>query len=192
MVQYIREVTMLKKVILAGTVGSLLLACSGAEQAKNKDATPELSSVEEMISSSAEVIKIDDDEIQARELENKRKEIEDAINRIMEKDIYFGFDKHTLTAEARELLAQVGDMLIKEKQFDVVVEGHTDEQGTETYNMALGDKRATIVKDFLIQYGVTSDRMQTISYGEEKPKVSGESEEAYQKNRRAHFRVVTR
>ncbi|MEE0876036.1 MAG: OmpA family protein, partial [Fibrobacteraceae bacterium] len=85
--------------------------------------------------------------------------------------------------------AQVGDMLKAEERFVVTVEGHTDARGTEDYNMTLGGKRAMKVKEFLVAYGISSDRMETVSYGKEKPKVEGASEDAYSQNRRANFRV---
>jgi len=128
-------------------------------------------------------------QIEAEQLEAQRKKVEEMINRIMSEDVYFDYDKATLTEKARELLTQVGDILIAEKKFRVEVEGHTDERGTEDYNMSLGAKRAQTVQKYLVNYGVAADRMQTMSYGEEKPKVEGEGEEAYSKNRRASFRV---
>jgi peptidoglycan-associated lipoprotein len=70
------------------------------------------------------------------------------------------------------------------------VEGHADERGETEYNLALGDKRARSVKKYLEDLGVTSDRMEVVSYGEEKPAVVGSNEEAWSKNRRAEFVIV--
>lgn len=123
-------------------------------------------------------------------LEAERRRLEEMMNRIMSEDVYFDYDKSDLTSPARDLLAQVGDALKREARFSVMVEGHTDERGTESYNMTLGNKRALKVVDYLKNYGVTSSRMKSVSYGEEKPKAEGESEEAYAQNRRAAFRVL--
>lgn len=124
-----------------------------------------------------------------KRLESRAKEIEDMINKIMSEDVYFDYDKTELTERARELLTQVGDILIQEEKFIVVVEGHTDERGTESYNLSLGGKRALAVQKYLLSYGVATDRIQTLSFGEEKPKVEGAGEEVYEKNRRANFKV---
>lgn len=122
-------------------------------------------------------------------LEAERRRLEDMMNRLMSEDVYFDYDKSDLTDKARELLAQVGDALKREARFSVLVEGHTDERGTESYNMTLGSKRANKVLEYLKNYGVNKTTIKTVSYGEEKPKAEGESEEAFAQNRRAAFRV---
>ncbi|HSQ41263.1 MAG TPA: OmpA family protein [Fibrobacteraceae bacterium] len=127
--------------------------------------------------------------LEEQRLENQRQALEDLMNRLMSEEIYFEFDKAVLTEKAKDLLAQAGDILAKEPRLWVEVEGHTDERGTEAYNMALGGKRAQSVVDYLINYGVSSDRLKSVSYGEERPKVEGASEEAYAQNRRARFNV---
>ncbi len=122
-------------------------------------------------------------------LEAERRRLEDMMNRIMSEDVYFDYDKSELTDKARDLLSQVGDALNKEPRFTILVEGHTDERGTESYNMTLGSKRSQKVVEYLKNYGVSNSRLKSVSYGEEKPKAEGESEEAYAQNRRAAFRV---
>ena len=107
----------------------------------------------------------------------------------MSEDVYFDFDRSELTEKAKELLAQVGELLIKEERFTITIEGHTDARGTEDYNFTLGAKRAMKVKEFLTAYGIDGKRMESVSYGKEAPKVEGASEEAYSQNRRANFRV---
>ncbi|PWL04034.1 OmpA family protein [Hallerella porci] len=130
--------------------------------------------------------------LEAERLEKERARVEKLFNELMSEDVYFDFDKSELTEKAKEILTQVGDILLKEPRFVIVVEGHTDARGTEDYNMTLGSKRAMKVKEFLNAYGVGDDRMETVSYGKEKPKVAGESEEAYAQNRRANFKVNIR
>ena len=122
-------------------------------------------------------------------LEAERARLEALINQIMSEDVYFDFDRSELTEKAKELLAQVGELLIKEERFTITIEGHTDARGTEDYNFTLGAKRAMKVKEFLVAYGIDAKRMESVSYGKEAPKVEGATEEAYSQNRRANFRV---
>ena len=75
-------------------------------------------------------------------------------------------------------------------EFDVLIQGHCDERGTEEYNLALGDRRAGTVRSYLISLGVPAHRLHTISYGEEKPAASGHTEAAWSQNRRAQFVVL--
>ncbi|MCQ2055099.1 MAG: OmpA family protein [Fibrobacter sp.] len=127
--------------------------------------------------------------LEAERLEAERARLEALINQIMSEDVYFDFDRSELTEKAKELLAQVGELLIKETRFTLTIEGHTDARGTEDYNFTLGAKRAMKVKEFLIAYGIDAARMESVSYGKEAPKAQGETEEAYSQNRRANFRV---
>ncbi|MCL2261240.1 MAG: OmpA family protein [Fibromonadales bacterium] len=122
-------------------------------------------------------------------LEAERRRLEELMNRIMADDIYFEYDQSTLTAAAKDILVEVGDILKRENRFTILTEGHTDERGTESYNMGLGMRRADAVVNFLVNYGVAAGRMTKVSYGEEQPKASGSSEESFAQNRRAAFRV---
>jgi len=121
-------------------------------------------------------------------LEAERRRLEELMNRIMSDDIYFEFDQAILTPKAKDLLTEVGDILKREPRFSILTEGHTDERGTETYNMGLGMRRADAVVKFLVDYGA-KNRMEKVSFGEEKPKATGGTEEDYAKNRRAAFKV---
>lgn len=105
--------------------------------------------------------------------------------------IYFGFDDYTLTQEAQATLSAMAEGLKANKSVVIQIEGHCDERGTVEYNLALGERRAQSVKNFLTQLGVESARLSTISYGEEKPVVQGHAEDSWQKNRRAEF-IVTK
>ena len=127
--------------------------------------------------------------LEAERLEAERARLEALINQIMSEDVYFDFDRSELTEKAKELLAQVGELLLKEQRFTITIEGHTDARGTEDYNFTLGAKRAMKVKEFLVAYGIDAKRMESVSYGKEAPKVEGATEEAYSQNRRANFRV---
>ena len=104
-------------------------------------------------------------------------------------DIYFEFDSSTLTPESQELLTKKALWLKSNSTVNVVIEGHCDDRGTSEYNLALGDRRAASTKAYLIDLGISPSRMVTISYGEERPLISGQNEKAWAKNRRAHFEV---
>lgn len=102
--------------------------------------------------------------------------------------IFFEFDSAMLGAEAQELLRQKAQWLSDNPNVTaVLIEGHCDERGTDAYNMALGSRRANVVKDYLMNLGVEDSRLDTQSFGEEKPLVMGHDEAAYSQNRRASF-----
>jgi len=100
--------------------------------------------------------------------------------------VYFDFDRSDLQAASSSLLAQNSDCL-RESRGTVRVEGHSDERGTTEYNLALGERRAHSVQRYLVSQGVSPGRVSTISYGEERPATRGQSESAWQQNRRAEI-----
>ncbi len=99
--------------------------------------------------------------------------------------VYFGFDSYALDSSAQATLDQQAAILLRNTGVSVVVEGHTDERGTREYNLALGERRATSVKDYLVAYGVSPTRVRVVSYGKERPIAFGDSDAAQAKNRRA-------
>ncbi len=104
-------------------------------------------------------------------------------------DINFEFDRYELTDEAKHALDELGTALKANPQFRVLIEGHADERGTLEYNLALGDRRAQAAKGYLVALGIDPARIDTISYGEERPVDPGHDELAWAINRRAHFIV---
>lgn len=106
-------------------------------------------------------------------------------------DIYFDYDKSDVRGDQQDVARKDADvikqLLNDNAGFIVQVEGHCDERGSAEYNLGLGDRRATAARDYLVQLGVPSDRMKTISYGKERPACTDATEDCYQKNRRAHF-----
>ncbi len=102
-------------------------------------------------------------------------------------DVYFDFDQYNLSPAAMNVLAKNVETLKSNPKIIVQVEGHADERGTVEYNLALGQKRASAVRNYLIAAGINSGRIFTISYGKEKPLDSGHNEGAWSKNRRAHL-----
>lgn len=105
----------------------------------------------------------------------------------MFRDIRFDYDSSAVDSGAQSDLSYNVDVLEKNPGLKVVLEGHTDERGTNEYNMALGADRARAIKNALISMGVSSSRLETVSYGEEIPLDPGHDEDAYLKNRRVHF-----
>jgi peptidoglycan-associated lipoprotein len=106
-------------------------------------------------------------------------------------DAFFDLDMSEIRADGRDALthdaALLKQIFQQDPNFSVVVEGHCDERGSAEYNLALGDRRATAAKDFLVQLGVPADRLKTISYGKERPQCTEATEDCWQKNRRAHL-----
>jgi len=106
--------------------------------------------------------------------------------------IYFGFDDYTLNPDAQANLNTLAESLKTNKDSVVMIEGHCDERGSVEYNLALGERRAQSVKNYLVQLGIDGGRVSTISYGEEKPAVEGHSESAWAKNRRSVYNVTVK
>lgn len=103
------------------------------------------------------------------------------------KDAYFDYDKADIRSDARDALSQTAQFLRSYPQLKIVVEGHCDERGSTEYNLALGDRRAAAAKQFLVSLGIPADRLETVSYGKERPFCSASTEQCWQQNRRAHF-----
>lgn len=101
--------------------------------------------------------------------------------------IHFDYNSYTLTPAALEVLKRNADRIKSQPSVAIQIEGHCDERGTQEYNLALGERRALTVREYLINLGVDSARLTTISYGEEDPKEAGHTEAAWSKNRRGQF-----
>lgn len=108
------------------------------------------------------------------------------------KDIHFDFDRYDIRPVDAAILKENAALLNKYTNVKIQIEGHCDERGTVEYNLALGERRATSAKNYLVSLGVASVRISTISYGEEKPLDPGHNEEAWAKNRRAHTLVTAK
>lgn len=104
--------------------------------------------------------------------------------------VYFAFNSASLNESTRSTLANNAEYLKGNSSVDIQVEGHCDERGGIQYNIALGEKRAKAVRDFLVASGIPSSRITTISYGKERPVAFGHGENAWSKNRRGNF-VIT-
>lgn len=103
--------------------------------------------------------------------------------------VFFGYDQYDLTGEARDTLSRQATWLNQYPQTNVTIEGHADERGTREYNLALGERRANSVKNYLVSMGVDASRITTISYGKEQPAVVGANPGSWAQNRRSVTRV---
>ena len=99
--------------------------------------------------------------------------------------VFFATNETVLTTASRETLRKQAAWLRKNSDINVVLEGHADERGTREYNLALGERRANSAKDYLMTYGISSDRISVLSYGKERPVDSGSNPLAWSKNRRS-------
>ena len=108
------------------------------------------------------------------------------------KDIHFDFDKYDIRREDEAILKENAGFLKNNPKMKIQIEGHCDERGTIEYNLALGERRASNTKKYLVLLGIPSNRISTISYGKERPLDKGHDEEAWAKNRRAHIVVLSK
>ena len=106
---------------------------------------------------------------------------------ISERTVYFAFDDYALNAQAQASMDEISNYMNSNSGVRVKLEGHCDERGSTEYNLALGQRRAQAVKDYLVQLGIDENRLPTISYGEEAPAVEGSNEAAWSQNRRVEF-----
>ena len=104
-------------------------------------------------------------------------------------DIHFDFDMYEIKRSDKEILSDLADWLLKNKNANFLLEGHADDRGNSAYNLALGERRAQSAKDYLVALGVSAARISTTSYGQEKPVCSEPSEDCWWKNRRVHFNI---
>lgn len=121
------------------------------------------------------------------------KDINDAMAKLGVQDAYFAYDSNDIRADAQSALtadaAALKQIFASFPTAAIILEGHCDERGSAEYNLGLGDRRASAAKDFLVQLGIPSDKLKTVSYGKERPACTDATEDCYQKNRRAHFAV---
>jgi peptidoglycan-associated lipoprotein len=125
-------------------------------------------------------------EAEAREMERRMA----AARETLQQTIYFDYDEADITAEAERILRAKLDILRNSPAVRIRIEGHADERGTNEYNIALGNRRAESVRQFMTGFGIDQNRISIVSYGEDQPAMTGSSEAAWRQNRRAEF-VIT-
>lgn len=135
-----------------------------------------------------EAERLEAERLRAQQLQDQQQgQIADAKSRFLNQNVLFDFDSSALTGEAKDLLREKADWLQANPSDTVMIEGHCDERGTTVYNLALGERRANAARTYLVDLGVSADRLSTVSYGEERPLDPASNEDAYRINRRAQF-----
>ena len=153
---------------------SLLLDAEGGNIDQNDTLTEEI----EIIDNTAQTIQMDEVELTVEEkLSAELIEVGDRI--------FFGYDASTISDDSSEILQQQYQFLIRNSELSITITGHCDERGTREYNLALGERRANSAKDYLMTYGISSDRISVLSYGKERPVDAGSNPLAWSKNRRS-------
>jgi peptidoglycan-associated lipoprotein len=127
----------------------------------------------------------EEEEARRREEERKRE-----FEQKMSVMIHFDFDRYDIKEEYKSMLNEKAQLLRDQPTATIQIEGHCDEWGTNEYNLALGERRANAAEDFLVAAGVSTDRISTVSFGEEKSLDPGHSKESWAQNRRAEFKVT--
>lgn len=187
---------------LIGIVTIVLLICflEGCAPVQQKELTglPPIETLEEPSQKQAEVFKESPSKIDTEKIDStiSKKTYQGIEGEFMEtpllKDCHFEFDRYDITPGARKILAENAKILKEMPKSRIQIEGHCDERGTKEYNLALGERRAASVKNYLISLGVPDENLSTISYGEEMPIDNRSNEEAWEKNRRAHFIILSK
>ncbi|MGB2163880.1 MAG: peptidoglycan-associated lipoprotein Pal [Candidatus Puniceispirillaceae bacterium] len=160
---------MFQRILAVVAVTFLLAACETASQVSGDSASTSASNTASSSSSSSASAE--------KTSAEKLAQVGDTVN--------FDFDSAELTVSARSTLNRQSAFLSVNPDLMIVIEGHADERGTREYNLALGERRATAVRDYLVAKGINAARVRTVSYGKERPAVSGSDEAAWAKNRRA-------
>lgn len=163
---------MFQRILAIVAATFLLAACETASQVSGDSASTSASNTASSSSASSASSSAAD-----KTPAEKLAQVGDTVN--------FDFDSAELTVSARSTLNRQAAFLSLNPDLVIVIEGHADERGTREYNLALGDRRATAVRDYLVAKGINSARVRTVSYGKERPAVAGSDEAAWAKNRRA-------
>ncbi len=164
---------------------SFVLSCSQQTVSKPQETTAPQNVAAKQVPPKTPATKTQDSSLDAFQKGTLGKGAEDGPLR----DVHFDFDRYDLRPDIREVLKDHATWLKANPQVKVQVEGHCDERGTNEYNLALGAKRAESVKRYLIDLGISADRLSTISYGEELLLCKEQTEACWANNRRAHFVV---
>ncbi|OGT18082.1 MAG: peptidoglycan-associated lipoprotein [Gallionellales bacterium RIFCSPHIGHO2_02_FULL_57_16] len=172
----------MKKIAIVSVL-LLLAACSSTPKI---DSSP-ISQPSKANSSPATNTSISSADIEAKRLADEANKLKSEMHELQRQSIYFDFDRYVVKPEYRNVTQQQAEFIKAHKNDKVTVEGNADERGSPEYNLALGDKRANTVRKNLELLGIPGDQIKTVSFGEEKPRLSCHEEKCWQENRRADF-----
>ena len=170
-----------------------LAACRSKKPAQVAPAPVQVSNPPAAPDNSAERDRLERERLERERLERERLERERRMAEMratMTAPIYFGFDRSDLTTEARTALEAKFAILSANPAMRIMIEGHTDDVGSDEYNLALGQRRAAAAKRFLVQREVNADRIEIASFGEERPSCQDATDDCRGRNRRDEFRIV--
>jgi peptidoglycan-associated lipoprotein len=185
---------MREKICLAVALGVILIvvlyAASCSRQVAQTQtvpvptAEPEVRNAPEISEGNDELAELfEEDRIQAQEAAARDADEKGFVN----ENIHFAFDSALLSDRAQQILNSKADYLRTNPDIMITIEGHCDDRGTDAYNIALGERRAESVKSFLVDLGIGTNRLNTVSYGEDRPIAIGHDEDSWAENRRAQF-----
>jgi len=185
-----RNISMINKLYLLAFLALFVSACATTQGEEITEETIDITAVEDGDGSATPIEEstdgvmatpIADDDLTAEEM------LEQTDTDLANRTIYFEFDSAKLTDESLDILEVHGNFIADNGNVHVRLEGHADERGSREYNIGLGDRRAQSVRRVLLIQGASSDQIETVSYGEEQPVVSGHDEDAWAKNRRVEL-----
>ncbi|OGS37686.1 MAG: hypothetical protein A2293_07545 [Elusimicrobia bacterium RIFOXYB2_FULL_49_7] len=175
--------TVASLVLVAASLWLVLSACSSSKSVKKSD---------DSVAPKQESTKI----LEPVAYKDMTNDEQDKVKKLLDQlqDVPFDFDSYAIPTEGLEIIKQNVSILNQTlekrgKYLKITVEGHADERGTNEYNLALGERRAKAVKDYLLVVGFREESIRLLSYGEERPKIEESTPEAWAANRRAHFTV---
>lgn len=188
-------------VLLAGVVATTVVACGGKKEAATT-ATPQPNADSLAAAEKARKDSMDEADRAREEAERLAQQrtadslaalghTSEAVRAMLAALIHFDYDKSNIRMGDGSVLDQKVAILQANSDARIRIAGHCDERGSDEYNLALGNRRATASKQYLVSHGIDAGRIETISYGEERPLDSGHTEDAWAKNRRAEFDVVS-
>ncbi len=171
---------------------ALLIAACSSDQSDQASAPVDPGQTESQDTAQASPPAVDRGEVEQESLDNDPfgAPTQESLESYAGSDrVFFAFDSSELSPAARRTLQKQGEWLREHSRVSAVIEGHADERGTREYNLALGERRATAVKNYLVALGVSADRLTTISYGKERPAVLGSGEDVWRQNRRSVLNI---
>lgn len=189
-------------VVLAGVVAATVVACGGKKPEPATTPTPQPNADSMSAADKARKDSIEEAERAREEAERLAQQrtadslaalghSSEAVRAMLSTMIHFDYDKSNIRGGDASVLDQKIAILQANPDARIRVSGHCDERGSDEYNLALGNRRATASKQYLVSHGIEAGRIETISYGEERPLDPGHNEDAWSKNRRAEFDVVS-